>query len=1208
MIELSSKFKKSIGNGITTSLYPVLRIYKGVRIDQENQDFEGAAEETINLSIKEVNIKDSQGVSENYLPLLKAIPSLSQSADIINNKFRTSSINISIYNSIYNGKKFSDNVIDILKSVCQVYYVANGVDDINDCLLIYTGTIRRFRQEKESITLELEDYTQQTLSALVPTTRVPEDPTQYTEKDYNKPYPAVYGHIDASPMIFNKLDRLEIDKPNQELYGYWNGGTQIDFINQSIDSTFEDNNYLFQNAYLSVYDRGHLFIFEQPVEGWGARNHYEMTGENKFYEFTNSTLDVSAHISLNRNTYVYTQYEKEGADYVGSGELGIPARAYRPIEKVSFYSKNFMDEEDSEYNRSENYFIGYANGVNDDIADLVSSYKSRSGQLNGIASGSSTMKTRYDEDWNPNNTPSYNFWQPTELNDITTQVDGFEVWSTRDSNFSLHNKTPEFPVEWIQNGLKTTGLHMYARNHRTSLEGGCFAKLDLGGDIGSFPCITKIFYDLSYFTPRNYGDQGSSINIIATPSIFWSEGDLITRSETPFGVLDTASLLIESENRLWEKDRDNNDDLFFTTPANAPNSQHEFNSPVFVSGETERIDTPESIINNTGYNNILRGFNNSSSNQSIYWGMPIYDGGHVRDTFATIANLRNIYVFQDIVIDKLYERDYFVNVAGRTKDGNLIERIEDIAVDILENELDFEQNIDLNPINEGWKFDFVLSEQKEVKQIFEDLFKSSLCIPSYNNFGQFKLLPLHQNLDGVNYVFIDTDDTINHSFNLTKLDDVKNSVNVKYYKNYATGNLERETGYRLIDNYTDYTESNTFENFDELSKTNFPESQFPENFRYDIDYYGLQNTETKLEVESEYIRDELTAYKLQRRLVTYHANQHLMVNLELPVSYINLEVGDYIRFDKLINNDKVFGYDYTESEVRNGQYIYPIFFIKKIIKSVDKVKIEAIQVHRGLYDIPSDVNIGNFDSPLIQESGSEGNLNLEFPDPFDNPQYSDENINVEEEIEQSIFNVNMSENLVLNNGQVTAIVNSNISDWNFNIYFTEVMSNDGNGIIIEDDIGGSVTIPDGNYDINNQPTLVGGLTASNLLTVIKSQTDMADIFNGQVSINNLYAIDGVGSYIKFGITIQPINFATDNPAGFIFNYNFEQLGTDLNYAIGDVNADGIINVLDVVRMVNIVLSGEGTNTNTDEKDRADMNGDNIVNVLDVVTLVNLILG
>ena len=52
---------------------------------------------------------------------------------------------------------------------------------------------------------------------------------------------------------------------------------------------------------------------------------------------------------------------------------------------------------------------------------------------------------------------------------------------------------------------------------------------------------------------------------------------------------------------------------------------------------------------------------------------------------------------------------------------------------------------------------------------------------------------------------------------------------------------------------------------------------------------------------------------------------------------------------------------------------------------------------------------------------------------------------------------------------------------------------------------------------------------------------------------------------------------------------------------GDSNADGIVNVLDVVVMVNLVLSG-----GYDEV--ADMNGDGILNVLDVVLLVGIILG
>ena len=34
MIELPPKFKQALGNGVRTSLYPLVRIYKGVRIDE----------------------------------------------------------------------------------------------------------------------------------------------------------------------------------------------------------------------------------------------------------------------------------------------------------------------------------------------------------------------------------------------------------------------------------------------------------------------------------------------------------------------------------------------------------------------------------------------------------------------------------------------------------------------------------------------------------------------------------------------------------------------------------------------------------------------------------------------------------------------------------------------------------------------------------------------------------------------------------------------------------------------------------------------------------------------------------------------------------------------------------------------------------------------------------------------------------------------
>ena len=52
--------------------------------------------------------------------------------------------------------------------------------------------------------------------------------------------------------------------------------------------------------------------------------------------------------------------------------------------------------------------------------------------------------------------------------------------------------------------------------------------------------------------------------------------------------------------------------------------------------------------------------------------------------------------------------------------------------------------------------------------------------------------------------------------------------------------------------------------------------------------------------------------------------------------------------------------------------------------------------------------------------------------------------------------------------------------------------------------------------------------------------------------------------------------------------------------LGDVNEDGIINVLDVIQVVNLILSLEFNQL-------ADINSDSNIDVLDIVSIVNIIL-
>jgi len=78
-----------------------------------------------------------------------------------------------------------------------------------------------------------------------------------------------------------------------------------------------------------------------------------------------------------------------------------------------------------------------------------------------------------------------------------------------------------------------------------------------------------------------------------------------------------------------------------------------------------------------------------------------------------------------------------------------------------------------------------------------------------------------------------------------------------------------------------------------------------------------------------------------------------------------------------------------------------------------------------------------------------------------------------------------------------------------------------------------------------------------------------------------------------------IYFGGFDPNGFL-STNKAWIYKKINTLNGDLNNDGIVNILDVVQLVNIVLINEYNNN-------VDMNQDGVVNILDIVQLVNIIL-
>ena len=91
----------------------------------------------------------------------------------------------------------------------------------------------------------------------------------------------------------------------------------------------------------------------------------------------------------------------------------------------------------------------------------------------------------------------------------------------------------------------------------------------------------------------------------------------------------------------------------------------------------------------------------------------------------------------------------------------------------------------------------------------------------------------------------------------------------------------------------------------------------------------------------------------------WHCNQHNILKLKLPLKYIQLKIGDYIGFDKLINGVKLFGEDYsisgwyTGNTFRNGQQILPVWMVTSTAKTLTHIDVEMIQMHNCSKDLIS---------------------------------------------------------------------------------------------------------------------------------------------------------------------------------------------------------------------------------------------------------------
>ena len=450
-------------------------------------------------------------------------------------------------------------------------------------------------------------------------------------------------------------------------------------------------------------------------------------------------------------------------------------------------------------------------------------------------------------------------------------------------------------------------------------------------------------------------------------------------------------------------------------------------------------------------------------------------------------DINSISMLHYIIFEGAFDSPLYINCRGRINssdeidiDGNFkytgqtinsqddiseIEKPCDIIYHILEKELELTDYIDMDAIKKVRsnlilsKMAFSVNDNKKTKELIQNICKNTNMFALFKGTSLFSFASINNNYDSSD-VIINTKDVIKYSFTRTPIEKIHTLVNVRYKKDYAEDEYMEETGY--CDAY-DF----------------FGNKDLGYEQGYSYEYLGLDRKDKILEFQSDFIRTRGEAEALRDFILKNNCNQHNIVKLTLPLKYMNLEVGDVIQFDSLIDGVKIYGEDYTETIIRNGQPIYPYFIIDSIDKKQKNISIQATQLH----DLST-----QFTAQLGSITRTTG---LQMP-----------------------FNYTMDDYYEL----------ENFLD-GYNQYFTQEQKRAS--------------------DIN---------------------------LDGYIDGHDLTALHSL------------LNFNTYD---------------------GDVNADGVVNVVDIVAIVNQVLGGDA-----DEEflKQLDVNEDGVVDVLDVVLLVGQVLG
>lgn len=888
-------------------------------------------------------------------------------------KFKSSTARFTISNLEFRGRIFSDYAsnVSMLNKEVDIWYDTQSTKDAESSLLVYRGFISKFKHSKDECEIDLEDINIKKHQKTIPENKVSE---QLNTKYVNKPIPIVYGYLKQAPTVIdNGIIKADSDPVNlitglnTEYYNGGNGSTTSHYEGLGVFEGYGHNDSMRAKSPLSIYMNG----MSLPVLNKQVFDQYADESNTGFNELQwKKTYDVDGQIRLynletNVNGVLQCQYiaKPHTISCINRSDMADDEINYYWLQYVNDSIETFQG-----FNGVDQFLENYKNSLVDNIID------------------GTTQGLNYFTDSVSGGNFNWSFYSYDSANEYVDALLGANI------NINLirlqYLYDPPFSIErysdWHYLAINDTVMpRMYNVDATTGVKSVFICPQLSTSNLSNIQQANAIFESIT---------NRPEFNILPLDGVISDYVEYLNQGD------DYSHTL---KNLFNFTDLETDSDYSGYTSPNYPNNW----KPIEITNFSHNLDPPSNFDypaqpyvllapNIYGMGNICFGVHGRATSDTE---------NNINVSMEVQGHLNELTTYSIIEVSETQDKDFFLDVAGRASIiagssnatlTNVIEVIRDIA--IREMGLD-ESQVNNNPNSAGYigtaidnndiNVAFSVNKETTVKKLIEELASHTLSFASFADDGTISFPTMKEQytlLDDYSMATpINNKDIITYSFNLSPIQKVYTAVKVEYKHNYKTNKRDS-----ILD--FEYAFNETYEVGADLTTPieSFTFSRKNAMSPHEYEYYGYSSAyDNKLDFESKYICDESSALKLQERLFEYSKNQHLEIEIKLPLKYINLEIGSLIKFEELIDGMKAYGQNYTKisnplwmhnettSQTYYGQFYYPLFFVTSINKNSKNITIKATRLHclkSGYVNIDNWISEGFLDTEQVYSYGDYG--------------------------------------------------------------------------------------------------------------------------------------------------------------------------------------------------------------------------------------------